>query len=82
VSVVIRLKRVGKKKKPSYRIVVAERRNPRDGKTIDSIGTYDPFLDNSEKVKLNKEKLDTWIKKGAQISEGTKSILKSVLKSL
>lgn len=80
MSVVIRLKRVGKKKKPSYRIVVAERKNPRDGKTIDSIGTYDPFLDNSEKVKLNKEKLDTWVKKGAQISEGTKSILKSVLK--
>jgi small subunit ribosomal protein S16 len=82
VSVVIRLKRVGKKKKPSYRIVVAERKNPRDGKTIDSIGIYDPFLDNSEKVKLNKEKLDTWVKKGAQISEGTKSILKSVLKLL
>jgi small subunit ribosomal protein S16 len=82
VSVVIRLKRGGKKKKPAYRIVVADKKAPRDGKTIDAIGTYDPFLDGDEKVKLNKEKLDAWIKKGAQISEGTKSILKSVLKSL
>jgi len=82
VSVVIRLKRGGKKKRPAYRIVVADKKAPRDGKTIDTIGIYNPFLDDAEKVKLNKEKLDAWIKKGAQISEVTKSILKPILKSL
>jgi len=65
LSVKIRLTRIGFKKKPFYRIVVADSRSPRDGKFIDNIGTYDPKSDPS-KVELDKEKALDWIKKGAK----------------
>ena len=67
----IRLSRVGSKKRPYYRIVVADSRRSRDGKFIDRIGTYNPMLskDSPERVKLNIDKAKEWIKKGAQPSE-------------
>ncbi|MFO7929562.1 MAG: 30S ribosomal protein S16 [Candidatus Humimicrobiaceae bacterium] len=67
MSVVIRLTRKGFKKQPYFRIVVADKRSPRDGKFIDSIGTYDP-RSNPSKIKVDKEKAIDWIKKGAKPS--------------
>ena len=67
----IRLARRGAKKRPFYRIVVADSRRARDGKYIEKIGTYNPMLqkDNPERVKLDVEKAKEWIAKGAQLSE-------------
>ena len=67
MSVKIRLTRIGSKKQPYYRIVVADSRSPRDGKFIEKIGTYDPKTDPSTVV-LDKDKAIDWIKKGAKPS--------------
>ena len=78
----IRLSRKGAKKRPFYRIVVADSRRARDGKFIENIGTYNPMLqkDNPERVKLNVEKAKEWIAKGAQPSDAMKSILNQTTK--
>ena len=65
MAVKIRLKRLGKKKAPFYRIVVADERSPRDGKNIDEIGTYDPNQDPSV-VKIDDEAAKKWIANGAK----------------
>ena len=67
MSVKIRLTRIGSKKQPYYRIVVADSRSPRDGKFIEKIGTYDPKTDPSTVV-LDEDKAVDWIKKGAKPS--------------
>jgi small subunit ribosomal protein S16 len=67
LSVKIRLTRIGSKKQPYYRIVVADSRSPRDGKFIEKIGTYDPKTDPSTVV-VDKDKAVDWIKKGAKPS--------------
>ena len=72
----IRLQRQGKKKAPFYHIVVADSKCPRDGKIIEQIGTYDPMTKPSTIV-LNKEKLEQWIKNGAQPTETVKSLIKN-----
>jgi small subunit ribosomal protein S16 len=71
----IRLKRMGMKKKPFYRIVVADERSPRDGRFIEEIGTYNPLTDPAT-IALDNEKAAQWIKNGAQPTETVKSILK------
>ena len=71
----IRLKRMGMKKKPFYRIVVADERSPRDGRFIEELGTYNPLTDPAT-VTLDNEKAAQWIKNGAQPTETVKSILK------
>jgi len=73
LSVKIRLSRVGSKKKPYYRIVVADIRSPRDGKFIENIGTYDPKTEPST-INLDKEKAVDWLKKGAKPSGTVKKI--------
>ena len=72
----IRLQRQGKKKAPFYHIVVADSTSPRDGKIIEQIGTYDPMTKPSTIV-LNKEKLEQWIKNGAQPTDTVKSLIKN-----
>ena len=74
MAVIIRLRRDGAKNSPYYRIVVADKHSPRDGKFLELIGTYDPKKkgDNST-VKL--ERADHWIKKGAKLCEGVEDIL-------
>ena len=71
----IRLRRVGKKGHPSYRIVVADSRAPRDGAYVDWIGLYEPLYD-PPRVTLNQEKAVQWLSKGAQPSEPVQRILK------
>lgn len=76
MAVKIRLRRMGAKKAPFYRIVVADSRYPRDGRFIEEIGTYDPTK-NPSAVKVDAEKVTSWIAKGAQPTDTVKKILKS-----
>ncbi|MCR5251491.1 MAG: 30S ribosomal protein S16 [Lachnospiraceae bacterium] len=75
MAVKIRLTRMGKKKKPQYRVVVADSRNARDGKVIDEIGTYDPNTEPSS-FKLDEEKAKKWLANGAQPTETVGKLLK------
>ncbi len=71
----IRLKRAGAKKAPFYKVVVADSRYPRDGRFIEEIGTYNPMVEPSE-IKISAEKVEEWMKKGAQPTDTVKSLLK------
>lgn len=73
----IRLARHGAKKKPFYRIVVADSRSPRDGRFIDQIGYYDPTKQPSV-VEIKREKLDRWLQHGAQPSETVAQLIKKI----
>ena len=75
MAVKIRLRRMGAKKAPFYRVVVADERSPRDGKFIDEIGYYNP-LTNPAEVKIDAEKAEKWLNNGAQPTETVKSLLK------
>ena len=71
----IRLRRMGSKKNPFYRIVVADSRYPRNGRFIEEIGTYDPLQEPSA-VKVDAERAQAWIKTGAQPTETVRDLLK------
>ena len=71
----IRLRRMGAKKAPFYRIVVADSRSPRDGRCIEEIGTYNPLLE-SENITVDVEKAQNWIKNGAQPTDTVRGLLK------
>lgn len=73
----IRLRRVGAKKKPSYRIVVADSRSPRDGAFVDHVGHYDPHTDPPT-VLMDEEKVVKWLGNGAQPSEPVEMMLKKM----
>jgi len=77
LSVKIRLTRIGSKKQPFYRIVVADSRSPRDGKFIEKIGTYDPKTDPST-ITVDKDKAVDWIKKGAKPSNTVQKLFNIV----
>ena len=74
MSVKIRLKRMGSKKRPFYRIVVADSRSPRDGRFIETVGTYNPLIEPAE-VKLEEEQIMQWLNNGAQPSDTVRNIL-------
>ena len=71
----IRLRRMGAKKAPCYRIVVADARSPRDGRCIEEIGTYNPLTEPAT-ISVDVEKAQTWIKNGAQPTDTVRSLLK------
>lgn len=71
----IRLRRVGKKKRPAYRVVVADSRAPRDGAFVDILGLYDPMTDPPT-INVDEERTREWLRKGAQPSETTAKLLK------
>ena len=73
----IRLRRMGAKKAPFYRIVVADSRSPRDGRCIEEIGTYNPLTDPAT-VTIDAEKAQQWIKNGAQPTDTVRALLKKV----
>ena len=75
MAVKIRLKRMGAKKAPFYRVVVADSRSPRDGKFIEELGYYNPITEPAE-VKIDAEKAKKWLSNGAQPSDTVKSLLK------
>jgi small subunit ribosomal protein S16 len=74
MAVKLRLKRMGKKKQPTYRVVAADSRSPRDGRFIESIGFYAPRAEPSE-VKIDNDKAVEWLRKGAQPTERVQKIL-------
>ena len=75
MAVKIRLRRVGAKKAPFYRVVVADSRAPRDGRFIEEIGTFDPMKSPAE-IKIDAEKAEQWLKNGAQPTETVRALLK------
>ena len=75
MAVKIRLKRMGQKKAPFYRIVVADSRSPRDGRFIEEIGTYNPLKDPAE-IKIDVEAAQKWISNGAQPTDTVKALFK------
>ena len=75
MAVKIRLKRMGAKKKPFYRVVVADSRCPRDGRFIEELGYYDPLKDPAE-IKIDAEKAQTWLGAGAQPTDTVRALLK------
>ena len=77
MAVAIRLKRFGKKKKPVYRIVIADQRRPRDGKTIEEVGFYDPQQDPVQ-LNVNEERVKYWISVGAQPTQTVDRLLGSL----
>lgn len=76
MAVRIRLRRMGAKKKPFYRIVVADSRTPRDGRFIDELGYYNPLVQPAD-VKVDADKAKKWLENGAQPSDTVRMLLKS-----
>ena len=75
MAVKIRLRRIGAKKAPFYRVIVADSRSPRDGRFIEEIGYYNPLTDPAE-IKIDAEKAKKWISNGAQPTETVRVLLK------
>ena len=74
--VTIRLARIGKKKRPFYRVVVTEKTRPRNGRFVEIVGTYDPLKKPAE-IKLNAERIKYWLGVGAQPSDTVRSFLRN-----
>lgn len=75
MPVILRLRRMGAKKKPIYRIVAADSRRSPNGKFLETLGHYNPNIKENQ-VKINRERVDHWIKMGAQVSDTVGSLLK------
>ena len=73
----IRLRRMGAKKAPYYRVVVADSHSPRDGRFIEELGTYDPMAD-SDKIKVDMERVKYWISNGAQPTDTVRGLIKKL----
>src|SRR5437763_5701588 len=80
MAVKIRMKRIGAKNQPAFRIVVADSRSPRDGKCIEEIGTYQP-LRKGDNVTLKAERVQYWLSKGAQPSDTVASFIRKAARS-
>ena len=76
MAVRMRLKRMGRRNRPFYRIGVADARAPRDGKLIEELGTYDPLVEGEGRVSLKKERVDYWLSVGARPTKTVASILR------
>lgn len=74
----IRLRRMGAKKAPYYRIIVADSRCPRDGRFIEELGIYDPMAEGEQRIKVDMERAQYWIANGAQPTETVRGLLKKV----
>ena len=74
----IRLRRMGAKKAPYFRIIVADSRCPRDGRFIEELGTYDPMAEGEQRIKVDMERAQYWIANGAQPTETVRGLLKKV----
>ena len=74
----IRLRRMGAKKAPYYRIIVADSRSPRDGRFIEELGIYDPMAEGEQKIKVDMERAQYWIANGAQPTDTVRGLLKKI----
>ncbi len=78
MSVRIRLKRFGTKRKPYYRIVVMDSRSPRDGKTIEEVGFYHPIEIEEKQIQVKEERVRDWLSKGAQPTDTVRKLLNNI----
>ncbi len=78
MSVRIRLKRFGTKRRPYYRIVVMDSRSPRDGRTIEEVGFYHPIEIEEKQIKVKEERVREWLNKGAQPSDTVRKLLNNI----
>ncbi|MCA9113947.1 MAG: 30S ribosomal protein S16 [Planctomycetaceae bacterium] len=79
MSVRIRMKRLGRRHRPYYRICIMDARSPRDGRAIEEVGSYDPMVrDKAARVKLNMERIEHWVSVGAQPSEKVAALIRKV----
>ncbi len=76
MAVALRLYRLGKKNNPSYRVVAIDKRDKRNGSYIEVVGFYDPMIE-PHRLELKKDRLEYWMSRGAQISEGLRKLLKT-----
>ena len=74
----IRLRRMGAKKAPYYRIIVADSRCPRDGRFIEELGTYDPMAEGEQRIKVDMERAKYWIANGAQPTDTVRGLIKKL----
>ncbi len=74
MAVAIRLRRRGRKKQPFYRVIVIDKRKPRQGKSVDDLGYYNPMTDPAE-IQINEEKALAWLREGAELTETVRSLL-------
>lgn len=81
MAVVIRMARAGTKKKPFYKIVAADKEACRDGKYLERLGTYNPKSKEQERLVVNREAVESWVKKGAKVSETVGHLLKAAAQS-
>jgi small subunit ribosomal protein S16 len=77
MSTRIRLRKIGRKKLPLYRIVVADKESPRDGRFIEILGTYDPKQEGAKKIVIDVDKAKSWLAKGATPTDTVEALLKS-----
>jgi small subunit ribosomal protein S16 len=83
MALTIRLRQQGRNNRPFYRIVLADSRSPRDGKYVEMLGWYNPFETEQEKhISLDIAKVDAWVKKGAQLSENVRTMVKRLAPEL
>ncbi len=73
---VIRLRRMGRKNRPTYRIVVADERSPRDGRFIETLGSYNPIAEGKGDVQLDKERVQYWLGQGVRVTNTVQTIFK------
>jgi small subunit ribosomal protein S16 len=78
LSVRIRLKRFGTKRRPYYRIVVMDSRSPRDGRTIEEVGFYHPIEIEEKQIQVKEERVRDWLNKGAQPSDTVRKLLNNI----
>ncbi len=78
MSVRIRLKRFGSKRRPYYRIVVMDSRNPRDGRTLEEVGFYHPIEIAENQIKIKEERIRDWIQKGARPTDTVRKLLNNI----
>ncbi len=78
MSVRIRLKRFGTKRRPYYRIVVMDSRRPRDGRTIEEVGFYHPIEVEEKQIKIKEDRIREWLSKGARPSDTVRKLLNNV----
>ena len=81
MSVKIRLKRMGVRKRPAYRVVVMDSRSPRDGRAIEEIGYYSAVLPSKDQVCIAKDRVEYWMRNGAQMSDTVKRLYKKTYAS-
>lgn len=76
MAVAVRLRRMGGTNDPSYRVVAADKRSPRDGRFIETLGWYDPKKDNGKDLKLELDRIEYWKSNGATVSDTVKNLVK------